>query len=64
MAKEKLNIKKAIKRPGALRAKTGTSEGKKIPVKTLNKLAKRPGLTGQQARFAKTLRKITNRRKA
>jgi len=62
MAKEKLDIKKAIKRPGALKAKTGTPEGKKIPVKTLNTLAKKPGLTGQQARFAITLKNI-NRKK-
>ncbi len=53
--KPKLNIKKAIKRPGALRAKLGAKPGKPIPKAKLNKAAKAPGLLGQQARFAKTL---------
>jgi hypothetical protein len=50
-----LNIKKAIKKPGALRASLGTPAGKPIPQKTLDKAAKAPGKLGQRARFAKTL---------
>lgn len=58
-------IQKAIKRPGALRAKVGklTKKGT-IPVGTLNELAKKKGLTGQQARLAKTLRRISRRHSA
>ena len=49
----------AIKRPGALKAKIEkrTKKGT-IPAAELAKAAKKPGLTGQQARLAKTLRKI------
>ena len=54
--KKKLNIKKAIKKPGALRKSLGVKLGQKIPVKALNKAAKAPGKMGQRARFAKTLR--------
>ena len=54
--KKKLDIKKAIKKPGSLKKSLGIEKGKKIPVKTLNKAAKAPGKMGQRARFAKTLR--------
>ena len=58
----KLNIKKAIKKPGALRQSLGIKKGKKIPAKTLNKAAKAPGKLGQRARFAQTLKKIRSRK--
>lgn len=51
-------IKGAIKKPGALRASLGIKKGKKIPAKTLNAAAKKPGKMGQRARLAKTLGKM------
>lgn len=54
-------IQRAIERPGALRRQTHTKEGKNIPVSTLNRLAKKPGVTGKRARLAKTLRKINKK---
>ncbi len=53
---ERLNIAKAIKKPGALRASLGTKKGQKIPAKKLAKAAKKPGKLGQRARFAETLK--------
>lgn len=59
MAEKKSNwIQGAIKRPGALRAKLNVKEGDKIPYSKLIIAAKKPGLTGQQARLAQTLRKF------
>ena len=49
-------IQKAIKKPGSLRKSLGVKEGKTIPVKALEKAAKKPGKMGQRARLAKTLR--------
>jgi len=57
MAKKKW-IQKAIKKPGALRRTAKVKAGKKIPMKTLNRLAKKGGITGRRARLAKTLRKM------
>ena len=54
--KKKLNIKKAIKKPGSLRASLGVKKGEKIPAKKLNKAAKAGGKLGQRARLAKTLK--------
>jgi hypothetical protein len=54
----KLDISKAIKKPGALRAQMGTKEGEKIPAKKLAKAAKAPGKLGQRARFAQLLAKM------
>lgn len=51
-------IQKAIKKPGALRAKLGAKEGEPIPAKKLAKAAKAPGKTGQRARLAQTLKKL------
>ena len=51
-------IQPAIKHPGALRSKLGIKKGETIPEETLNKAAKKPGKTGQQARLAKTLKKM------
>jgi hypothetical protein len=52
----KLDISKAIKKPGALRAQLGTPTGKKIPAGKLAKAAKAPGKLGQRARFAQMLK--------
>lgn len=49
-------IEGAIKKPGALRSQLGIKKGKKIPLKTLNAAAKKPGKLGQRARLAKTMR--------
>ena len=59
--KKKLNIKKAIKKPGALRNELGIKKGK-IPMSKLNAAAKEKGKLGQRARFAKTLRKLSRRK--
>jgi len=56
MAK-KLNINKAIKKPGQLHKDLGVPEDQKIPASMINAAAKRPGKVGQRARFAKTLKK-------
>jgi hypothetical protein len=48
-----LNIKKAIKKPGALRKSLGIKKGDTIPA-----AAKKPGKLGQRARFAITLGKL------
>ena len=61
--KKKLNIKKAIKKPGALRASLGIKKGKTIPKSDLNKAAKAPGKLGQRARFAKTLKKLRKKKR-
>ena len=61
--KKKLNIKKAIKKPGALRASLGIKKGKTIPKSVLNKAAKAPGKLGQRARFAKTLKKLRKKKR-
>ena len=55
---KKLDISKAIKKPGALRAQLGVAEGKKIPTGKLAKAAKASGKLGQRARFAQTLAKL------
>ena len=54
--KKRLDIKKAIKKPGSLRKSLGVKKGQTIPVKTLNQAANAGGKLGQRARFAKTLR--------
>lgn len=54
--KAKLNIAKAIKKPGALRAELGVAKGEKIPAAKLAKAAKAPGKLGQRARFAQVLK--------
>lgn len=52
----KLDISKAIKKPGALRASLGAKKGEPIPTKKLAKAAKAPGKLGQRARFAQLLK--------
>ena len=49
-------IQKAIKKPGALRETLGAKAGKPIPAKKLAAAAKKPGVTGQRARLAETLK--------
>ena len=56
-------IKKAIKRPGALRKALGIRKGKTIPVARLRKAAKRAGRIGRQARLAITLRKLRRKKR-
>lgn len=46
----------AIKKPGALRSALGAKEGQPIPVKKLAAAAKKPGIMGQRARLAQTLK--------
>ena len=52
----KLNISKAIKRPGQLHRDLGVPQGQKIPAGKLAAAAKKPGKVGQRARFAQTLK--------
>ena len=56
-------IKKAIKKPGALRKALGAKKGETIPKKTLAKAAKKPGKMGQRARLAQTLGKMKKKGK-
>jgi len=58
---KKLNIKKAIKKPGQLHKDLGIPKGKKIPTSVLNKAVKRKGKVGQRARLAKTLKGLRKR---
>jgi hypothetical protein len=59
MQKPKLNIKKAIKRPGALHKKLGVAKSKKIPEAKLKKAEhSKNKLLAQEARFAETLKKV------
>ena len=52
----KLDIAKAIKKPGALRASLGAKKGEPIPAGKLAKATKAPGKLGQRARFAEMLK--------
>ena len=54
----KLDIKKAIKKPGSLRKSLGIKKGKTIPASKLKAAAKKPGKLGQRARCAITLKKL------
>lgn len=64
MAKRpRLNIKKAIKKPGALRKSLGIKKGKTIPASMLAAAAKKPGKKGRRARFAQTLKKLRGRKR-
>jgi len=55
-------IQKAIKHPGALRKSLGAKKGKPIPAKKLAAAAKKGGKTGQRARLAITLKKMSKRK--
>ena len=61
--KRKLNIKKAIKHPGALRRAMGVKKGSKIPAGRLRSAAKKPGTMGRRARFAQMLRSFTSKKR-
>jgi len=54
--KKKNWIAGAIKKPGQLHKDLGIPADRKIPAKTLNAAADRPGKVGQRARLAKTLK--------
>ena len=49
-------IQAAIKKPGALRKSMGIKKGEKIPMKKLQKAAKKKGKIGARARLAITLK--------
>lgn len=51
-------IQNAIGHPGALHRELGVPVGKKIPAAKINAAAKKGGKLGQQARLAKTLKKL------
>lgn len=51
-------IQEAISKKGALRKTLGVKEGQTIPAKKLAAAAKKPGVTGQRARLAQTLKKL------
>jgi hypothetical protein len=59
----KLNIKKAIKKPGALRKSLGVKKGETISASKLDKAAKSKGKLGKRARFAKLLKKFKKKGK-
>ena len=61
--RKRLNIKKAIKHPGALRRSLGVKKGQKIPAGRMRAAAKKPGTMGRRARFAMMLRSFTKKRK-
>ncbi|HEY6019129.1 MAG TPA: hypothetical protein VIY48_04290 [Candidatus Paceibacterota bacterium] len=44
-----------IKKPGDLHNRLGVPQGKKIPPSLLAAAAKRKGMTGQEARYAKNV---------
>ena len=54
----KLDIDKAIKKPGQLHRDLGVPQGKKIPESMIDAAAKESGKVGQRARFAQTLKGI------
>jgi len=64
--KKKLNIKKAIKKPGALTASAKRAGAIKkdgtIKKSWINQMAKKKGKIGQRARFAKTLAKLRKKK--
>jgi hypothetical protein len=51
-------IQGAIKKPGALRRTMGVKKGETIPSSKLEAASKKPGITGQRARLAQTLKKV------
>ena len=55
-------IQKAIKHPGALHKELHVPEGKDIPMKKLEKAAKKPGVEGKRARLAETLKGMHKKR--
>lgn len=51
-------IQEAVKNKGALRKAMKVKKGQTIPAAQLEKAAKKPGVTGQRARLAQTLKKL------
>jgi hypothetical protein len=51
-------IQSAIKKPGALKKELGVPADKTIPAKKLAAAAKKPGVEGERARLAETLKKM------
>jgi hypothetical protein len=51
----------AIKHPGALHQQMGVPQGQPIPAGRLQKAAHAPGLLGQRARLAETLKGLPHR---
>lgn len=49
-------IQGAVKSPGALHKQMGIPQGQNIPAKRLDAAASKPGLEGQRARLAQTLK--------
>ena len=69
VAKKRKSSKKwiqgAIKRPGALRKKLGVKPGKKITTAQLNKASRSKNpRTRRQANLAKTLKKMSRKRRS
>lgn len=62
MAKKKLNISKAIKKPGQLHRDLGVPQGEKIPKSKIKAAAKKKGKVGQRARFALLLEKLRHKK--
>jgi hypothetical protein len=62
MAKKKLNINKAIKKPGQLHRDLGVPQGEKIPKSKIKAAAKKKGKVGQRARFALLLEKLRHKK--
>ena len=62
MAKKKLNINKAIKKPGQLHRDLGVPQGEKIPQSKIKAAAKKKGKVGQRARFALLLEKLRHKK--
>jgi hypothetical protein len=56
-------IASAIKKPGSLRKSLHVKKGEKIPAKKLSAAAKKGGKLGKRARLAKTLKKLSVRKK-
>lgn len=57
---KKLNIKAAIKHPGALHRDLGVPQGQKIPNKKIVAAAKRTDVVGARARFAEVLKHLNS----
>lgn len=60
MAKKGNWIAGAVGKKGALHKQMGIPAGKKIPPAKLAAAAKKPGVLGQRARLAETLKGFTN----
>lgn len=58
---KRLNIKKAIKKPGQLHRDLNVPQGQTIPMSMMEKATKQKGKVGQRARFAMMLRGFNKR---